>query len=156
MADEINRTHSFSLPASSASSALCKRKFKPSSCQVEWEDKHQVAMLLVLGLGEQLLGRGPGPARGHMLALCWGLAGQSALTSCTKARLLCLRSQIPVLWGWKTIRHARNKLIILQKEFYLASTSQKLCSDYNESWYLWKSYGIGEGYINSIDHGLGT
>ena len=55
-----------------------------------------------------------------------------------------------------TIRHARNKLIILQKEFYLASTSQKLCSDYNESWDLWKSYEIGEGYINSIDHGLGT
>lgn len=53
-----------------------------------------------------------------------------------------------------TIRNAGNKLIILQKEFYLASTSQKLSSDYNESWDLWKSYGI-EGYINSIDHGLG-
>lgn len=121
---------------------------------MEREDKHQVAMLLVLGLGEQLLGRGPGPARGHMLSLHWGLAGHSALTSCAKARLLCLRNQIPILWGRMTIRNAGNKLIILQKEFYLASTSQKLSSDYNESWDLWKSYGI-EGYINSIDHGLG-
>lgn len=152
MADEIHLTHSFCLLASSASSALCKRKLKPSSCLVEREDKHQVAMLLVLGLGVQLLGRGSGPAPEHMLSLQWRLARHSVLTSCSKARLLGLRSQILVLRGWMIIRNAGNKLIILQEEFYLASTSQRLFSDYSESRDLGKSYRTVEGYINSIDH----
>lgn len=154
MADEINLTSSFCLPASSASSSLCKRKLKPSSCQVEWEDKHQVAMLLVLGLWVQLLGTGLGSAPGHTPSLCWGLAGYSVSASYSKAGVLGLRSQILMLWGWMTIRNAGSKLIILQEEFYLASSIQRPFCGYNESWDMGKSYGQAEGYINSIDHWL--
>lgn len=154
-AAEINQTHSFCLPSSSASSSLCKRKFKPSSCQVEWGDQHQVAMLLVLWLRVQLLGEKARPWPRHTLSLCRGLAMHSVIILCLPARVLRLKSQIYVLWGWMTIRNAWSKLTILQEEFYLASSSWRPFSEYSKSWGMGKNYGIAEGYISSIDHWLG-
>lgn len=154
-ADEMNLTGSFCLPFSSASSALCKRKVKPSSCQVEREAQHQVAYSWSPGSGCSCWGGGPGPGPGHILSLCRGLARHSVLSSRPKARVLGLRSQIIVLWGWMTIRNAQNNLSILQEEFYLASSSWRPFNAYNKSWDMGKSYGIAEGYIKSTDHCLG-